>query len=155
MLVDNASAIPAYVRTAFLVTTTVDDATRPVLATFENAAARREETLSLLRYISPAIIAHGVFNDIAGASSARHRRYMAEARSLKAAYAAQAGPYVVAGRHLPLAEAATLPVFHFEDQPLNALLRHNARVLLFLALAAGLLLFLAGRRLRHIEVVGD
>jgi ABC-2 type transport system permease protein len=156
MLVDESSEIPAYVRTAFFVTSTVDDATKPILAGFEQAAVQRDETLSLLRYVSPAIIVHGLFNDLAGTSSARHRRYVAQARAFKAAYAERAGPYIVAGQRLPLKEAAALPEFRFEgDDGAGAVLRRNAGVLLFLAFATGVLLLLADRRVRSILRPGD
>lgn len=156
MLVDESSEIPAYVRTAFFVTSAVDDATRPILAGFERAAVRRDETLGLLRYLSPAIIVHGLFNDIAGTSSARHRRYVAQARAFKAAYAERAGPHIVAGRRLPLKEAAALPDFRFEgDDDVGAVFRRNAGVLLFLAFATGVLLLLADRRTRCVVAPGD
>jgi len=155
MLVDETSEIPAYVRTAFFVTSAVDDATRPILAGFEKAASQRDEALGLLRYVSPAIVMHGLFNDIAGTSSARYRRYVAQARALKAAYAERAGPYIVAGQRLPLKEAAALPEFRFEGEAAGGILRRNIGVLLFLAFAAGVLLLLADRRVRGIMGPGD
>jgi len=150
MVVNEASEIPAYVRTAFFVTSAVDDATRPILAAFDQAAARRDETLGVLRYISPAIVMHGLFNDIAGTSSARHRRYVTEARALKAAYAKRAGPSIVAGERTSPAEAASLPEFRPDDEAPAGILRRQGGPLLFLALAAGLLLLLADRRLRRV-----
>jgi ABC-2 type transport system permease protein len=151
MVIDQASQIPAYVRTAFFATSAVDDATRPVLAAFDRAGAQRDETLGLLRYASPAIVMHGLFNDIAGTSSARHRRYVAAAASLKATYAERAGRYIVAGQRLPLDEVASLPRFHLEDEGPDAILQRNAGALLVLALAAGLLLVLADRRVRRVN----
>jgi ABC-2 type transport system permease protein len=148
LVIDGTSQIPAYVRTAFFVTSAVDDATRPVLAAFDQAAAQRDETLGVLRYASPAIIMHGLFNDIAGTSSARHRRYVATARALKAAYADRAGRYIVAGRRLPLDEVASLPRFHLEDEPPGAILQRHTTALLVLALATGVLLWFADRRMK-------
>lgn len=156
MLVDDTSAIPGYVRTAFFVTSAVDDATKPILAAFEQAAQQRDGTLGLLRYLSPSIIAHGLFNDIAGTSSARHHRYVAQARTFKAAYAERVGPHIVAGRRLSLKEAATLPEFRFEgDDTVGAVLWRNTGVLLFLALVTGVLLLLADRRVCSISSLGD
>ena len=143
--------MPAYVRTSYLATTAIDDATRPILAEFEHAAARREEALQALRYASPAIIVHGFFNDVTGTSSARHRRYMAQARALKATYARQAGPYIVAGRHLPANEVAALPQFRFEDEPLPSLIGRHAGALAFLAALTAVLAHVADRRLRRAE----
>lgn len=148
LVIDDASQMPAYVRTAFFVTSAVDDATRPVLAGFEAAAARRDDVLSLLRYISPAIIVHGAFNEIAGTSSARHRRYVAQARAHKAAYARQVAEYVVAGRRLPVAVAASLPQFRFQEEPAGAVLGRNLPALIFLGFVTVALLIAADRRLR-------
>jgi ABC-2 type transport system permease protein len=149
LAIDTASDIPAYVRTAFLVTTAVDRATGPIQAAFDRSAADREETLTRLRWVSPAAVVHQLFNDIAGTSSARHRRYAAAARQLKAAYAERAGPFIVAGRRLPLDEAASLPAFHLGDEGAAALFRRRAAALGGLALAAAALLLLAARRVRR------
>ncbi len=149
LVVDNASEMPAYLRTAFFVTSTVDNATRPVLDAFESTAARRDMALALIRYASPAIIAHGVFNDTAGSSSARHRRYMAQARTYKAAYAEQAGPYIAAGKLMPSERVLAFPRFRFEDLSFSEIVGGALPALLFLALAAAALLASADHRLRR------
>jgi ABC-type transport system involved in multi-copper enzyme maturation permease subunit len=147
LVVDNASQMPAYLRTAFFVTSTVDNVTRPILEGFESTARDRDDALGLLRYASPAIIAHGVFNEAAGTSSARHRRYMAQARTFKATYAREAGPYIAAGRLLPSERVTAFPRFHFEDLGWSAILSGAAPALLFLGLVAGALMLAADRRL--------
>jgi ABC-2 type transport system permease protein len=154
MVIDSASEMPGYVRTAFFVTSAVDAATRPVLARFEDAAAKRDEVLSALRYTSPAIIVHGAFNDLAGTSSARHRSYMRQARAHKAAYAEQVAEYVVAGRRLPVDVAASLRPFRFEEESASAVLDRNRRALIFLGLVTILLSIVADRRLRATKDMG-
>lgn len=149
LFVADASAIPAYVRTGFLVTSMVDKATRRVLADFELAALRREQAMSLLRFVSPAVITHDVFNDLAGASNARHRRYVAQARAFKSAYAKQAEGYILTGQRLPAKVAAALPEFEFRDEPLRAVVVSHAPALVFLMLLASLLSFGAHRRLNQ------
>jgi ABC-2 type transport system permease protein len=151
LVVDDASELPAYLRTAFFVTSTVDNATRPVLDAFERTTASRDDALALLRYVSPAIIAHGVFNEAAGASSARHHSYMAQAREFKAAYAKQAGPFIAAGRRMPFDRAKNLQRFSFRDQPIGAVAARAVPALLFLAFASGGLMLTADRRLRRLE----
>src|SRR5688572_12172922 len=151
LVVDDASDMPAYLRTAFLVTSTVDNATRPLLDGFETTAARRDDALALLRYISPAIIAHGVFNEAAGSSSARHRSYMAQAREFKSAYAKQAGPYIAAGRRMPSDRVTAFPSFNFQDPPFRTVVGRALPVLAFLMLVAGALLLATDRRLRRLQ----
>ena len=150
LFVADATDIPGYVRTAFLVTSTVDAATRDVLSSFESTASQRAAALGRLRFASPTVMTHGLFNDIAGASSARHHRYMAQARAFKAAYAEQAGRFIVAGQRLPFHVAESLPRFHFEDGGVTAIARRSVSAWLVLAIVTGLLLLAAHRRLRHV-----
>jgi ABC-2 type transport system permease protein len=155
LFVTDASAIPAYVRTAFLVTSMVDEATRKILTEFERAAQRRERALALLRFVSPAVIMHGFFNDVAGASTARHRRYVAQARAFKSTYAQYAGDYILTAERLPSMEAAALPRFRFTDTRWPALVRAHAPALLLLALVTGLLMLLARRRISRVGLLDE
>jgi hypothetical protein len=151
LVVDDESAMPAYLRTAFFVTSTVDNATRPVLDAFERTTASRDDALALLRYVSPAIIAHGVFNEAAGASAARHHSYMAQARQFKAAYAKQAGPFIAAGRRMPSDRVIALPRFRFNDVAIGAVVAGALPALTFLAFATGALMLASDRRLQNIR----
>jgi len=155
LFVSDANAIPAYARTAYLVTTMVDKETRKVLAAFERAARQREHTLALLRFVSPTIIMHGFFNDAAGASTARHRRYLAQARAFKAAYAKRAAGYILMGERLPSAEAAELPRFRFTDTRWPDIVRSHASALFALIFTTSVLLLLARRRLRRVGMLDE
>lgn len=152
LVVGKASEMPAYLRTAFLVTSSVDQGTRPLLDEFESTAARREAALGLVRYASPAIIAHGVFNDAAGSSGARHRRYMAQARAYKAAYAELAGPYIAAGKLMPSQRVTGFPRFQFRDAPFGEIVAGAFPALAFLVFATTALLAAADRRLRRFRL---
>ena len=151
MVIDQASQMPAYVRTAFLATKAVDEATRPTLLAFEDAASKRERSLQFMRYLSPAIAVHGVLLDIAGSSAQQHRRYMAATRTLKAQYSARAGRFIVAGRRLPLEEAAALPRLSLPQESASALLHRNVDMLTVLGLTTGMLALFANRRLRRLD----
>lgn len=155
LFVDDASAIPAYVRTAFLVTTIVDKETGKILAEFERAAQRREQALALLRFVSPAVIMHGFFNDVAGASTSRHRRYVAQARAFKKAYAQHAAGFILAGERLPAAEAAELPRFQFNDASWRATAKSHAPALLALVWVTALLLLIARQRVRRVGMLDE
>ena len=150
MMLAANSSIPAYVRTAFLVTTRVDRATQPVLAAFERSAQRREQSLGWLAYLSPTIITHRLFNELTGTSWARFLAYQTQARAMKASYAQLVAPSVLAGKRLPLQLAANLPSFQFNDQALSSILARNAGGLLALALLAAACLLLAHRRVAGI-----
>lgn len=151
-VVNDAADMPGYVRTAFLVTTAVDEATRPIMDAFDAAAAQRENTLIALHYLSPAIVMHGVFNDLAGASSARHRRYMTQANAFKAQLGQQVRASVMSGGRLRSRDVAAIPQFQFADQPWAARVGRTLGALLFLAIAASVLLVVADIRLRRASV---
>jgi ABC-2 type transport system permease protein len=153
MTISAESEVPSYFRIAYLVTSSVDEATKPTLQAFETAAQRREETLRALRYLSPAILIHDVFNDVAGTSAARQRRYVSAARALKSKYAALAAPYVIAGERLPRELTDALPTFHLEEESWRAVLNRNLRALLFQLAVAGALVAIADWKLRRVAVV--
>jgi ABC-2 type transport system permease protein len=155
LFVTDTSAIPAYVRTAYLVTSMVDKATRKILTEFEQTAQRREGALTVLRFVSPAVILHGFFNDVAGASTARHRRYVAHARAFKSAYAKHAGGFILTGERLPAREAAELPRFQFNDARWPEIVRSHASALLALVSITSLLLLLARRRVSRIGMLDE
>jgi ABC-2 type transport system permease protein len=154
MRIDDSSEVPAYFRIAFLVTSAVDRATRPTLLDFEKTAAEREKVLGLLKYLSPATAMYAVFNQAAGTSSVRHREYMAQTRAFKAKYGDRAGPYVVAGRRLPLQIAEDLPRFQFANGSTAAALASTLGSLLFVLLATASLYVLSDRRIRCARVLG-
>ena len=155
LIEDHETTIPAYVRTAFVVTSQVDNATKPLLSSFENTARRRDDTVSVLRYLSPAIVVHQLFNDVAGTSADRHRRYQAQARAFKAAFADRVARYVMTGRRLPPEEIAALPEFRFTDAPFEDIVVRHLGGLFALVVAIGVLLVLADRRLRGIVGPGE
>jgi len=154
MLVNEAAEIPAFLRSSFLVTNTVDQATRPILDEFEAAAQRREASVGVIRYLSPAIIAHGLFNDLAGTSATRHQSYVQQVRAFKAEYADRVGPGIVAGQALSTAEFETINQFNFQEDSLTGAMSKHLIPLIFLILLIIASVFLVNRRLASFSVVG-
>jgi ABC-2 type transport system permease protein len=155
MLVNEAAEIPAFLRSNFLVNRTIDDATRPILDEFDAAARQRETSVSVLRFLSPAIIAQGLFNDLAGTSASRHQNYVQQVRDFKAAYAEQVGPGVVAGQPLTLAQFEALDTFSFRDESLADIMAKHGLPLAFLLFAMFTILVVVNRRLQTFSVVGS
>ena len=147
LLVNQESQIPAFVQSAFLVTSTVDEATQPVLASFEAALRGRENVIGLFRYLSPAVAVHSLFNELAGTSAGRHQDYLAQARQFKAEYARRVGPNVVAMQPIDSAFYLALPEFRFDGEPLADRLARGAAPLAVLLLLSALMAALANRRL--------
>ena len=154
MLVNEDTEFPAFLRAAFLVNSTVDRATRPIQDEFEAAARQRQASVGIIRYLSPAIIIDGLFNDLAGTSSARHQRYMQQVRDYKAEFAGQVGASIVAGQPLTVAEFKAISAFSFADEPLIHVLDRHVLPLLFLTLLVIVLVILINQRLALFSVVG-
>ena len=153
LLVNLESEFPARVSSAFLVTSTVDEATRPIVASFEEALLERDRVLSLFSYLSPAVGVHGALNEIAGTSSRRHQSYLTQARKFKADYAGLVGPDVVAKRAISSEVFDSLSKFQFvEDSLLDRLDKSIKPIIFLLALSIGMLL-LTNRRLRCINPI--
>ena len=132
-----ALQVPAYIRTAYWVTSEVDRATRPSLVRFERTAAARKNAMLFLEYLSPAIVFHQWAIDLAGASGEPHRAYQRAAREFKAAFGARVGPSLMGGRRLSPTEVEALPVFRMAPQPLReVVLRHVGAMAVMLAVAA-------------------
>lgn len=149
--VTDDSEMPAFFRTSFLVTSTMDKATRPILEEFEQISVERENTLELLRYFSPAIITHILFNDVAGTSSKRHSEYHKAVRDFKSQYVERVGPLIMSNQRLGESDFNTIPAFHFPEQNAGDVFSQNIVSLLFLIIVSGLLIFLADSRVRSIR----
>lgn len=149
--VSSDSEMPAFFRTSFLVTSTMDEATRPILEEFERTALERENTLGLLRYISPAITTHILFNDVAGTSSKRHSDYHKAVRDFKNQYAERVGPVIMSNQRLGESDFNNIPTFHFPEQNASEVFSQNLMSLLFLLVVSVLLMFLADKRVSKIK----
>lgn len=149
--VSNDSEMPAFYRTGFLVSSTMDEATASILNDFESTALERENTLELLRYISPAITTHILFNDLAGTSSKRHSEYYKAVRDFKNQYAERVGPVIMANERLGGNDFNSLPQFHFPKQSISDILSNNLISLIFLVIVSGILMFLADKKVRMIK----
>ncbi len=148
LLANEQSQIPDFVSTVFLVTSTVDEATRPIVNSFEEALRRRESAIGLFRFVSPAVAVHGLFSELAGTSARRHQEYLAQARRFKADYAEMVGPNIVAKQPIDSAFYQSLPEFRFKGEPPQVRLLRGAAPMGVLLLFSIGLIPLANRRLR-------
>lgn len=155
LLVDQESQIPAFVMSSFLVTSTVDEATRPIVDSFEEALRSRENAIGLFRFVSPAVAAHGLFAELAGTSARRHQDYLAQARQFKAAYAELVGPNIVAKQPIDSGFYQTIPQFSFEGESLSARLGRGMGPMIFLFLLSIGMMPLVNRRLRSASPINS
>ena len=148
LLVNQESLIPAFVLSSFLVTSTVDSATQPIVESFEEALQRRESVIALFCYLSPAIAAHSLFNELAGTSGQRHQAYLAQARQFKAEYAKLVGPNIVSKQPINSGFYQTIPKFQFQDRSLATRLGQGLGPLALLFLLSIGMGCVANRRLQ-------
>ena len=155
LLVDQESQIPDFVLSSFLVTSTVDEATRPIVDSFEEALRSRENAIGLFRFASPAVAANSLFVELAGTSAQRHQDYLAQARRFKAGYAELVGPNIVAKQPIDSAFYQTIPEFSFEGEALLARLARGMAPMIFLLLLSIGMMPLVNRRLRTASPIDD
>lgn len=117
LTVENYS-MPAYIRTAFLVTKTVDEAVEPVLNRFDAVQEERRSFLSKLQYAMPAVLTLQALNQAAGTDLERHLAFETSVRSFKKSIAEGVEGKVLVGERLTLAEYDSLP--RFENQAPSA-----------------------------------
>ncbi|MCY4356225.1 MAG: DUF3526 domain-containing protein [Gammaproteobacteria bacterium] len=148
LLVNQSSRIPSYVKSSYLVTSKVDEATRPIVDEFDDALASREQVLGVFRFLSPAVAVHGLFNELAGTSAERHQQYLNQARQFKADYAEMAGTNIVAMMPVDSEFSQALPRFQFADEPLGSRMGRGLGPIVVLLMLCVVLAFTAHRQLR-------
>lgn len=101
---------------------------------------RRQEVVSALRFVSPALVVQLALEDIAGSGAARHERFEAQVDVYRDTYRAYFVEKIRAGARLTAADRAAVPNFVFEEEATSALLgRVLAGVFTLLILGAALL----------------
>jgi ABC-2 type transport system permease protein len=125
-------SIPEYIRTAFLVNKTVDEAVVPVLARFDEVQAERRQFLAKLQYVSPAVLTLQLFNLAAGTNLERHLTFEQQVRDFKQSIAEEVEGNVLAGERLKLAEYDRLPQFSHALPTLGEVITRAAIPICFL-----------------------
>jgi ABC-2 type transport system permease protein len=98
----------------------VDRRVMPVVEAFERRLEAQQELVGRLRFLSPGVVAQEAFNDLAGSSAARHRRFTEQARDYLARWHAVLSPRIFLGRPLAPEEYDDLPRFAFAEERLGA-----------------------------------
>ncbi|MDG1951232.1 MAG: DUF3526 domain-containing protein [Gammaproteobacteria bacterium] len=155
LLVDLESQFPDYVSSAFLVTSTVDEATGPIISSFEEALGQREELLDVFKYFSPTIAVHSLFNEVTGTSGRRHNSYIMQARAFKANYAQLVGPNVIGKKPISAEFFENVPDFGFKEEPLGMRLGRGLKPIVFLLLIGLGLTMITNRQLMKISPVSS
>ena len=124
--------VPFYYAGTWLANREAATRTAPILRAFEQSRQRRQETIDLLQYLSPTVIANRALLSFAGGDVHRYRAYQAEARAALADLSQRIGPAVVAKQRLSLAAYDALAPFAFTETAASDKVRRLAAPLAFL-----------------------
>lgn len=144
-------SIPEYIRTAFLVTKTVDDSVVPVLSRFDAVQAERRSFLSKLQYAAPSVLALQAFNLAAGTDLERHVAFEKSVRDFKQTIAQSVEGNVLVGERLSLADYDGLPRYENQAATVGRILGSIALPIVFLLLLSTLLGTIARNNLDKLQ----
>lgn len=144
-------SIPEYIRTAFLVTRTVDESVVPVLQRFDEVQAERRQFLSALQYASPAVLTLQSLNLAAGTDLGRHITFERSVRDFKQSVAGAVEANVLAGERLTLADYDGLPRFSHDTPSFGGVLRQVSMPVGFLIVVSILLGTIAHTNLGRLQ----
>lgn len=147
--IEEQSAVAPFVKTYVLVQQRVDAAVAPITTAFEQRLDRQQALGGALSWLSPASLTRGTLARIAGSGLDRHRRFEAEAQSLRRRWLAALEAPIVAGRRLSAREFSELPRPAFHDTTAASVARRTAAPVAALLVYAGLLAALAQWRFRR------
>ena len=150
-LAADAYSLPEYIRTAFVVTQTVERKVQPIIEEFDATHAARRAFMRTIQYASPAVVALQAFNEIAGTSLDRQKRFEQQARQYKRTLAERLAPKVLAGQRLTVAELDEMPKFAFVEPPLMAIVGRIAWPVAFFVVLALLFGMLARHNLDRLQ----
>ena len=99
---ENADAAPF--RNGYLRTMMVEEATRPLVAEFEEVQRKRQSALQWTHVLSPALAADSYLTRIAGGNAERYLQFQFQARTHLRLMADRLGPAILAGERISLDE---------------------------------------------------
>jgi ABC-2 type transport system permease protein len=132
----------------------VERQAQPVLDRFSEQLARREHFVNRFQYLSPAMVVQMLFNDIADASSARYRHFVAQVDDYHKAWRAFFYPRILQRATLSDRDWEEMPTFVYHPEPERAVLGRALTGLIGLILPTFCLSALAWYRLTRYPIAG-
>lgn len=124
-----------------------DRRTLPLEAQFEAAVAARQDLVSALRFVSPAILISEALQDAAGSGLHRHRHYKAQLQAFRETWLGWFHPRIFKRTVLRGDDYGAMPQFRYQPEPTADWVGRAAGSLAALALLAASLFALALRRI--------
>jgi ABC-2 type transport system permease protein len=107
--------MPAWARTTFLASRSVDAAVAPVLARFDRALLAQQALVQRWQYASPALIVQRGLLTAAGTDERRQRAFREQALAFFGNYREHTGKMIMKGIFLDAKNLAALPRFAFKE----------------------------------------
>ena len=150
-LVADDYSLPEYIRTAFVVSRSVDREVQPVIDAFDVIYDARYRFLHQVQYVSPAIVALQGFNESAGTALHRQRTFERSARSYKRTLADRLEAKVLAGRRLTLEDVDGMPEFQFQEPAWRTVASRLAMPAVYFVVLGLLFAWRTGRNLQRLQ----
>ncbi|HEU0122056.1 MAG TPA: DUF3526 domain-containing protein [Bryobacteraceae bacterium] len=126
----------------------------PVLARFDQQLDGQRALLNRLRFLSPAILAQGAMNDLAGSGTERFEHFRQQVNAFLITWRGHFAGFVLAKKMLTPSDVAALPRFVFEDESPSAPIGRILSALLGILAPTMLLSFLGLTMVRRYRVQG-
>jgi ABC-2 type transport system permease protein len=123
---------------------------RPVVQRYETQLARQQTTAALLRFLSPALLARDVLDELAGTGDPRHRHFMRQVDRFHQEWRDYFTPLIV--KRMTVRDLDQIPSFRFEPEPPGPVAARLAIGFLGLVVPAAALTVFGWRRLRRYPI---
>lgn len=121
----------------------------PVLSRFDQQLEGQRTLLDRLRFLSPAILAQGAMNDLAGSGTERFEHFRQQVNAFLTTWRGHFARFVLAKKMLTPSDVATLPRFVFQDESASAPSSRILSALLGILVPTVLLSFLGFTMMRR------
>lgn len=127
---------------------------QPVLDHFDRQVLGQQTLVDRFRFLSPAIATQAALNDIAGASAARYRHFLAQVDEFHQSWRAYFNPRIVQKAQLQPADYDRFPTFTFREESTGAVAQRVLLGLLGLLLPGLAIGWFGLRALRRYSLAG-
>jgi ABC-2 type transport system permease protein len=127
---------------------------QPVVDHFDRQVIGQQSLVDRFRFLSPAVVTQAALNDVAGASVARYRHFLALVDEFHQSWKSYFNPRIVQKARFGAEDYSRFPNFAFREEPSSAVARRVAIGLIGLLLPALIIGWMALRALRRYPLVG-
>jgi ABC-2 type transport system permease protein len=133
----------------------IDNRVEPILEEFDGQVTKQQRFIQRFQFLSPAIIANDLLSDIAGTSADRFRRFRAVSEDFHKEWREFFVYKIFRKETFTLADYHRIPVFKYEEEPINNLLGRLAFPLAGLLIPTFLMGIPAAVALQHYPITHE